>query len=181
MKGTKRIKSQVRLLPEAASLTRLGAIPTQSNIDRLTEKSIALTAEERKQQDALIQFLVGDEVVKGLLAKSTRWYCAYLQSKFKQHWHLLAATLVDIDGKSVTPKAGDLVAVYSFLLEIAKLLKSTPELALVTIVDELDNENLVKPQLDEERAVPNQAVFAAIGWLSMRKIFKRYDALLTAL
>lgn len=135
-------------------------------VDICSEKPIALTAGERKQQDALVQFLVGDSSIKNLLAKSTCWYCAYLQSKFKQHWHLLAATLVGIDENSTVPRPGDLAVVYTFLLEIAKLLKSTPELALVTIVDELDNESLVKPQLDEERALPNQAVFAAIGWLS---------------
>ncbi len=56
--------------------------------------------------------------------------------------------------------------IYSFVHEIAKLLKSTADLALVTIVDELDNANLLKPQLDEERAFPNQAVWTAIGWLS---------------
>jgi hypothetical protein len=79
---------------------------------------------------------------------------------------LLATTLIGLEDDSTGPKQGDLSVVYSFLHEIAKLLMSTAELALVTIVDELDNANILKVQLDEERARPNQAVWAAVGWLS---------------
>lgn len=59
------------------------------------------------------------------------------------------------------------MVVYDFLLSVARLLKTRKDLALVEIVDELDNHNLLKPQLDEERAIPNQVVFAALGWLTM--------------
>lgn len=79
---------------------------------------------------------------------------------------MLATTLIGLEDDSAGPEQGDLSVVYHFFHEIAKLLKSTAELALVTIVDELDNANLLKPQLDEERALPNQAVWAAVGWLS---------------
>jgi hypothetical protein len=58
------------------------------------------------------------------------------------------------------------VVVYNFVIAVAQLLKSRQELALVDIVDKLDNENLLKPQPDEERAMPNHIVFAAVGWLS---------------
>ena len=67
------------------------------------------------------------------------------------------------------PASGDLVIVYSFVIEVAKLLKTIRNLALVEIVDELDNQNMLKPQMDEERAIPNQIVFAALGWLSMHR------------
>jgi hypothetical protein len=42
--------------------------------------------------------------------------------------------------------------------------------ALVEFVDQLDNDSLLKPQLDDERAKPNQIVFAALGWLSESQI-----------
>jgi hypothetical protein len=74
--------------------------------------------------------------------------------------------LVGLYDTSTTPTPGDLVVVYNFVIAVAQLLKTRQELALVDIVDELDNENLLKPQPDEERAKPNQIVFAAVGWLS---------------
>lgn len=59
------------------------------------------------------------------------------------------------------------MVVYNFVVAVAKMLKTRKDVALVEIVDELDNDNKLKPQLDEERAIPNQIVFATIGWLSM--------------
>jgi len=95
------------------------------------------------------------------------WYAHYLQSKFNHHWHLLATALVGLDDHSTAPRPGDLVVVYKYVILVATLLKTRKDLALVQIVDELDNENLLKPQMDEGRAVPNQIVFATLGWLSM--------------
>jgi len=78
----------------------------------------------------------------------------------------LAPALVGIDDESTAPKKGDLVVVYNFLMTVARLLKTQSSLALSEIVDELDNELQLKQQLDGERAIPNQLVFAAMGWLS---------------
>jgi hypothetical protein len=111
--------------------------------------------------------------MKGTLATACLWYCRFLQSKFRSHWHLLAPSLVGLYDTSTTPTPGDLVVVYNFVITVAQLLKTRQELALVDIVDELDNENLLKPQPDEERAKPNQIVFAAVGWLSAYLIQSR--------
>ena len=100
---------------------------------------------------------------------SCLWYGRYLQSKFYHHWHLLAPALVGLEDNSTMPASGDLVIVYSFVIGVAKLLKTIRNLALVEIVDELDNQNMLKPQMDEERAIPNQIVFATLGWLSMHR------------
>lgn len=127
----------------------------------------SLTVVETRHQDRLISIIVGDEARKGTLATACSWYCRFLQSKFRSHWHLLAPSLVGLYDASTTPTPGDLVVVYNFVITVAQLLKTRQQLALVDIVDELDNENLLKPQLDEERAMPNQIVFAAVGWLSM--------------
>jgi len=100
------------------------------------------------------------------LASSCSWYTQYLHSKFYHHWHLLAPALVGLEENSTQPRPGDLAIVYEFVITVAKLLKTRKDLALVEVVDELDNENQLKPQMDEERAIPNQIVFATLGWLS---------------
>ena len=126
-----------------------------------------LTEEERQKQDELFKILVDDQVIKGSLADSCLWYGRYLQSKIHHHWCFLAAALVGLEDNSKKPASGDLATVYSFVIEVAKLLRTRRNLALVDIVDELDNQNMLKPQMDGERAKPNQIVFAALGWLSM--------------
>ena len=137
------------------------------SIDFFLERAAILTPEERQKQDDLVSILVGDQMIKGSLVDSCLWYGRYLQSKFHHHWHLLAPALVGLEDNSTTPASGDLVVVYSFVIKVAKLLKTRRNLALVEIVDELDNQNMLKPQMDEERAIPNQIVFATLGWLSM--------------
>lgn len=109
---------------------------------------------------------MGDEIVKGSLGTACAWYSKYLQTKFLQTWHLLAPSLVGLEDGSTEPRSGDLVIVYKFVLEVAEILSTRPNVALVEFVDELNNANLLKPQLDEERAMPNQIVFAVLGWLS---------------
>ena len=128
-----------------------------------------MTSEERQKQDDLISTLVGDQTIKGSLADSRLWYGRYLQSKFYRHWHHFAPVLVGLEDNSTAPASGDLAVVYSFVIEVAKLLKGRINLTLVEIVDELDNRSMLKPQMDEERAIPNQIVFATLGWLSMRR------------
>ena len=116
--------------------------------------------------------MIADESAhKGSLKLCCQWYERYLQSKFKTHWHKLAPALVGLEDNSTGPSSGDLVIVYDFVIAVAKMLQSRKNIALVEIVDELDNESKLKPQLDEERAIPNQLVFATIGWLST---YERY-------
>jgi hypothetical protein len=167
---------QVREYKRRVKLVRLsecwqfnGGSSRSGRIDFFAESVAILTPEERKKQDDLVSILVGDHLIKGSLVDSCLWYGRYLQSKFYHHWHLLAPALVGIEDNSTTPASGDLTIVYSFVIEVAKLLKTRRNLALVEIVDELDNQSMLKPQMDEERAIPNQVVFAALGWLSMRR------------
>lgn len=131
------------------------------------EKMGALTDAERQKQDNLIVLITGDQLIKGSLADSCLWYSRYLRSRFHNHWHLLAPALVGLEDNSLAPASGDMVVVYEFVLAVAKLLKNKPDLALVEIVDELENRGLLKQQLDDVRAIPNQVVFAALGWLTM--------------
>lgn len=126
-----------------------------------------LTSEEIKGQWKLIIFIVGNDMPKGPLATACQWYSQYLQMKFTETWHLLAPSLEGLEDSSKGPRAGDLVVVYDFVYTIAQLLSTRRKATLVEIVDKLDNDNLLKPQGDEERAKPNQIVFAIVGWLSM--------------
>jgi hypothetical protein len=133
------------------------------------EEVAILTPAEHQKRDHLFSVLVDGQTIKESLVDSCFWYGRYLQSKFNHHWHLLCPALVGLEDNSTKPASGDLVVVYSFVIEVAKLLKARRNLALVEIVDELDNQNMLKPQMDEERAIPNQIVFATIGWLSMHQ------------
>jgi hypothetical protein len=114
----------------------------------------------------LIAFITGDEIQKGSLAIACSWYARFLQRNFNRHWYLLAPVLLGLEDATNTPRPGDLVFVFNFVLLVAQQLKKRERLALSEIVDELCNENLIKDQLDEERAKPNQIVWAAVGWLS---------------
>ncbi|KAG4441575.1 hypothetical protein IFR05_002960 [Cadophora sp. M221] len=136
--------------------------------DRTGEASLSpLTDDERQRQDCLLALIVGDNFIKGSLADACIWYSRFLRHKFISHWHLLAPTLVGLEDSSTGPRAGDLVVVYNFAITVARLLKSQSSLALAEIVDGLENEQQLKQQLDSERALHNQAVFAAVGWLTM--------------
>lgn len=94
------------------------------------------------------------------------WYTRFLRYQFFIHWHILAPALIGLNSETVAPKPGNLVVVYKFLMTVALLLKTESGVALAEIVDGLDNEQQLKQQLDGERALHNQLVFAAIGWLS---------------
>ncbi|KAI9785982.1 MAG: hypothetical protein M1839_008248 [Geoglossum umbratile] len=129
---------------------------------------VALPDGELQSRDRLIHLIVGDDQeIKRSLGDSCNWYTRYLELNFRHHWHLLRPALKGLNNESHQPQTGELVVVYDFIITVARLFKTKENLALVDIVDELDNQDLLKPQLDEERAIPNQIVFAALGWLSM--------------
>ncbi|KAK0100807.1 hypothetical protein ONS95_007254 [Cadophora gregata] len=136
--------------------------------DRTVEASLsALTDDERQRQDCLLALIVGDNLIKGSLADACIWYSRFLRHKLISHWHLLAPTLVGLDDDSTGPRQGDLVVAFNFAITVARLLKTQSNLALAEIVDGLENEQQLKQQLDSERALHNQAVFAVTGWLTM--------------
>ena len=66
--------------------------------------------------------------------------------RFKETWHLLAHFLVGLADNSSGPRPEDLVIVYNFVLAVSDLLSVRKNIALVEFVDELDNNNLLKPQ-----------------------------------
>lgn len=124
----------------------------------------------------MINFILDGQPVTGTLINCCTWYTQYLLFQFRSQWHQLKTALAGLDEDSLYPQPGELGTVYDFMLIVAKLLKDQKDLTLVDVVDELDNDNMLKPQLDEERAVPNQIVFAALGWLSKSSIVQDTSA-----
>jgi hypothetical protein len=127
-----------------------------------------LNPEEQQAQDKLMRFIVAEDIWKGTVYSACSWYSQYLQSKFLDHWHSLSAALVGLDTELKAPKNNEFVILFGFMLKVAEIFKTQSACALTDIVDGLSNDGLLKDQLDEVRAIPNQIVFAAVGWLSMQ-------------
>jgi len=67
------------------------------------------------------------------------------------------------------PQPGEIGTVYNFMSVVAKFLLEDDRkgLAISEISDEADNSRMFKEdKTDVERKIPNQLVFAAVGWLS---------------
>lgn len=125
-----------------------------------------LTTEELICRGKLIALIISDQPLERSLRSACDWYVENLQYKIKSHWHMIVPALAGIEDNSLSPKPGDLVIVYEFILFVAKLLRGRENLGLADVVDELGNNLRLKPQIDEERAVPFQLAFATMGWLS---------------
>ena len=150
--------SPCRILSSGSCLMPSGTLPD-------------LSPEEQAARDKLISYIVAQDIWKGTVYNASVWYSRYLQSRFIEHWHALVKALVGLDDETEVPRPNDLIVVFDFVLRVAEVLKTRKSCALTDIVDALDNDDVLKDQLDEERAIPNQIVFAAVGWLSMRLHF----------
>lgn len=94
------------------------------------------------------------------------WYLGFLEFQFNQMWAtLLRPTLAGLNDAAPTPMDGEMAIIYRFMNVVAESLRQTSQLALSDIVDKLANDFLLK-ETDEDRSLPCQLVFAAIGWLS---------------
>jgi hypothetical protein len=83
------------------------------------------------------------------------WYASFLESKFRSAWvSLLLPTIVGLYDTSNEPRPDEIAAAYRVMTKTA-----------IDVVDELINQHILTEN-DEERAVPNQLVFTAIGLLS---------------
>lgn len=99
------------------------------------------------------------------LSTSSEWYVSFLECKIREAWDpLFRPVLVDISSKE-EPNDADIAIAFELLTAII-LEFNRRDLALIEIVDELYNKKLLK-ETDSERAVANQLVFAAFGWISM--------------
>jgi hypothetical protein len=101
------------------------------------------------------------------LHSSCQWYRKYLKNNITNYWPLIQSALNGVDEYSARPSPKEFEIVIKFVLEIARYLVTERELALTDIVDPLVNAEFFKPELDkdEDRIIPNQLVFAVMGWL----------------
>lgn len=137
--------------------------------------SLVPAHEEIKLFDNLITLLVNSRSINlpASLDTSCQWYRKYLKNNIISFWPLIRSALNDVDAYSPRPSADELETVIKFIHEIARLLVTEKDLALVEIVDPLVNNKYFKPELidsDEFRIIPYQLVFAAIGWLRKSQI-----------
>jgi len=131
------------------------------------ENLAELNPEEQQARDKLMRYIVAEDIWKGTVYNACSWYSQYLQSKFLDHWHALSAALVGLDEESKAPKNNEFIILFEFMRKVAEIFKTQSGCALTDIVDKLSNDGLLKDQLDDVRAIPNQVVFAAVGWLTM--------------
>ncbi len=135
--------------------------------------------------------LLGPNGTENILSPPCLWYARFLECRFGIAWpRLIRPALKGVQDLTNEPQQGEIAIAYRFLAVAAKSLQPLEgeglPLAMVDIVDQLFNGQLIKEQkiriqenneqrIDEERdgeqgdgerAIPNQLVFSAIGWLS---------------
>lgn len=95
------------------------------------------------------------------------WYRKFLRNNVTCFWPLFRQALNDVNCCASTPSLKDFAVVICFVYEVAKELIVHKDVALTDIVDSLVNAKFFKPDLEQDydRIVPNQLVFAVIGWL----------------
>jgi hypothetical protein len=103
----------------------------------------------------------------GLLGDACDWFTMFIETKCDMSWAtLLQPNLTGIDHTSQDILNRDYSPVYHVLIKSASYLKSSPELSLTSVVDDLVNEGLLHDVNDDTREHLWQAVFALIGWIS---------------
>ena len=104
-----------------------------------------------------------------ILAACVVWYGKFLECRFRGAWTTVTReALRNLDPRCNVPQPGEIGTVYGFMSVVARLLLEVGHrgLAISDISDQAANIRLFKDQKDAERAIPNQLVFAAVGWLS---------------
>jgi hypothetical protein len=98
------------------------------------------------------------------------WYIAFLNCKIEEAWEtLFRLVLAGTVGQTASyPCEYNITIAFHFLKEVASELIKRKELALVSIVDEMYNKDILRDvEGDDDRSTANQLVFAALGWISM--------------
>lgn len=114
----------------------------------------------------LISLLVDNQPMTPSLNTACEWYRQYLKNNIINYWPLIQSALKGVKRSSKSPSREDFAIAISFVHEVAsQLVTEEKDIALCEIVDELVNAKIFKPELDEDRIIPNQLVFTVIGWL----------------
>ena len=95
-------------------------------------------------------------------------YSKFLEWRFRGAWTTVTREALRNLGPTFNgAQPGEIGTVYNFMSVVAKLLleKGHREFAISEISDQAANLHLFKDQKDVKREIPNQLVFAAVGWL----------------
>lgn len=117
-------------------------------------------------QTHFIAEILGGVAENELLENASRWYIIFLECKIRKAWRSLFIPVLR-NAVSTPPSDEDLALAFQILQIIINRAKQE-NLALIELVDSLDNSHLLKspdPD-DEERAEANQLVLAAFGWIT---------------
>jgi hypothetical protein len=149
----------------------------QYHLRRHVSDSLLLANEEIKTCQSLITLLVGNQLMTPTLNTAADWYRKFLRSNVTYFWPLIRKALNDVNCYASTPSLKDFAVVVCFVYEVAKELIVHKDIALTDIVDSLVNAKLFKPDLEQDydRIVPNQLVFAVIGWLRKLRNLQSYS------
>ena len=128
-------------------------------------RDVSLTSQDLTPQDAFILAITGTPYHSHASALSCKWYIAFLVFKINEAWNtLLRPILTRIKTETTTPGDDEISTTFDFLKAVVEELHRK-ELALVNIVDEMHNREILLDAGDE-RSKANQLVFAALGWIS---------------
>jgi len=104
------------------------------------------------------------------------WYAKFLECRFRGAWTTsIREALRHVGNFTNEPLPDEIGVVYGFMSIVAKSLLESRHLSMIDIVDEAYNLRLLKDQIDGRREIPNQLVFAAVGWLSKSTHFLTTD------
>jgi hypothetical protein len=139
----------------------------QYNPHHHASDSLLPANEEIKICENLITLLVDNQLMTPTLNAAGNWYRKFLRNNVAYFWPLIRKALNDVNCCASTPSQKDFAVVVCFIYEVAKELIVHKDVALTDIVDSLVNAKFFKPDLEQDydRIVPNQLVFAVIGWL----------------
>lgn len=142
-------------------------------ISRRHEEPLPIPSEQDCEARAdFFRVLLGQDEADSLVKPCVEWYGRFLESRFRGAWpRIVREALRNLNKQYNEPQPGEIGVVYRLMSEVAEQLlrwdrrREGGELSMVGIVDKLDNLHLLE-RTDEERAIQNQLVFAAVGWLS---------------
>jgi hypothetical protein len=104
------------------------------------------------------------------LINANEWYRRFLTGKVLEAWPLIAETVLNVPQKAPDLEVEDHGVREVITILLCKVLGAMArrDLALVEIVDDLYNDELLKEtNWEGARTEANQLAFAIVGWLSM--------------
>lgn len=121
---------------------------------------------ERKRVSELIEFLSEGQPGTDSFLVACNWYVDFIDSKIRAHWSVIRRVVAGVEADASSPNADDIAKVDKVLAFIARDFSQKKDFALVEIVNDLINEELIVDNPTDERVGLHQLMFTFVGWLS---------------